>query len=846
MRRIATMLLALSLVVADVRQLNAQVEAPATPGAVEIDNSVPASQDTDAEANESEGPVPNDRSDETDTGTLGKSGKEAPVGFRQEIAGKWILDSVDVKGETFGGKSPPPEDPSASPAVQAGKQKALDALRVYAVAIFDHDRLTFGTSWDELADPWSYSLEEEADPRRIVLSTGGETINGLIWQGGDGMVLLLPVGGGDFPKDFETDDNDNLLLRYGRDETDPQWLKREAARFHDQAAKLESEGTHVEHKQYAVFLRERAASLEREADVREQYIQTMEQVKELKRAEKHQSAKKRGRDADLLRCQAEQIAAEREDAWFQRSHEQQRRDKLNQLNVRAASLRSEGRFSEAEAVDAEIRDMLRERDPELQRANDLKRRASQAQLDGKHEDAELFLREANRLLENVKQRWGSPGSAPEPQPRSRDLADSAKDSGIRSLPPSRSGRQTAFKQHETRARQLAQAYSDRLLDSDRQHPDARKLKADLRKAVAAAFEARQQRQRAELAKLRERFTRIQQLIENRERIKDRIIDHRVAELLNPALRWNGPTQTVDDRQYEVDGIVTAVDNGLVDISVGHDDGIRKGMTADVFRDRSYVGRIAIVKAEPDRSVARIEMESQRGPIRIRDRVLARLDSRGAANETGSLGAPSAVYQGQAPHAITQIGGSTGHLDAPSGPQASAQVLIRDPQGATLNHQSEFDDAESDKRIPRRLRLTTGQTARVTLSNIPEYEGVKLTGSIELAPVTRPTQAFLEHNAIPMGITSEDIEQAISGKLVTKVIYLPNAENTEIALAGVESLVSVRLDPGVDPLQMAQRQGYTLAIFRLGNRSPDDAKDDETVEGEDQRRDDRRPARRISR
>jgi hypothetical protein len=93
------------------------------------------------------------------------------------------------------------------------------------------------------------------------------------------------------------------------------------------------------------------------------------------------------------------------------------------------------------------------------------------------------------------------------------------------------------------------------------------------------------------------------------------------------------------------------------------------------------------------------------------------------------------------------------------------------------------------------------------------------------------------------VTAIDIEQAISGELVTKVVYLPNADNAEIAIAGVESLVSVRLDPDVDPLQVAQRQGYTLAIFRLGNRSPEDTKGDEAGEDEDQKR---RSADRIGR
>ncbi|MCH7729520.1 MAG: hypothetical protein IH991_24045, partial [Planctomycetes bacterium] len=69
-----------------------------------------------------------------------------------------------------------------------------------------------------------------------------------------------------------------------------------------------------------------------------------------------------------------------------------------------------------------------------------------------------------------------------------------------------------------------------------------RVKQELRETVTRAFAARQQRQREELAKLQQRFERIHQLIETRERIKGKIIEHRVEELLNPALRWNASTQ----------------------------------------------------------------------------------------------------------------------------------------------------------------------------------------------------------------------------------------------------------------------------------------------------------------
>lgn len=69
------------------------------------------------------------------------------------------------------------------------------------------------------------------------------------------------------------------------------------------------------------------------------------------------------------------------------------------------------------------------------------------------------------------------------------------------------------------------------------------LRQRVRREVESAFEARQQLQRARLQQLRERLEHIEKSIAARERLKDRIIDHRVDELLNPNLRWdpNAPT-----------------------------------------------------------------------------------------------------------------------------------------------------------------------------------------------------------------------------------------------------------------------------------------------------------------
>ena len=89
--------------------------------------------------------------------------------------------------------------------------------------------------------------------------------------------------------------------------------------------------------------------------------------------------------------------------------------------------------------------------------------------------------------------------------------------------------------------------------------------------------------------------------------------------------------------------------------------------------------------------------------------------------------------------------------------------------------------------------------------------------MEVGPALPRTEAFLAHNAIPVQFTPEDFDQVLTGNFVTKVIYLPDPEFQELALAGVETLVSTRLDPGVDPIVEADRRGAILAIVRLGNK-----------------------------
>ena len=122
--------------------------------------------------------------------------------------------------------------------------------------------------------------------------------------------------------------------------------------------------------------------------------------------------------------------------------------------------------------------------------------------------------------------------------------------------------------------------------------------------------------------------------------------------------------------------------------------------------------------------------------------------------------------------------------------------------------------------PGRQNVTQGAIYRFKLTNIPGRPGTELYPSLEIGPKTPRTEAYLAHNAIPVGFTEQDFDQIQSGNYVTKVIYLPDPEFQTGLDGGIDTLVSSRLNPGVDPIVEADRRGAILCIIRVGNIDPE--------------------------
>ncbi len=150
---------------------------------------------------------------------------------------------------------------------------------------------------------------------------------------------------------------------------------------------------------------------------------------------------------------------------------------------------------------------------------------------------------------------------------------------------------------------------------------------------------------------------------------------------------------------------------------------------------------------------------------------------------------------------------------------ASQFAFSEPVGMTVRWSVSMEGAFDSEPlvVPGRQDFSQGAIYRLKLTNVPGRAGVELYPTLEVGPTTPRTDAYLAHNAVPLQLTDEDIEQVMSGNFVTKVIYLPDPEHQALALAGVETLVSTRLDPGVDPIVEADRRGAILAILRIGNK-----------------------------
>jgi hypothetical protein len=147
------------------------------------------------------------------------------------------------------------------------------------------------------------------------------------------------------------------------------------------------------------------------------------------------------------------------------------------------------------------------------------------------------------------------------------------------------------------------------------------------------------------------------------------------------------------------------------------------------------------------------------------------------------------------------------------------VEIKAPAGTSISlaAANQFDAPQA---APRRAGFLIGAVYRCRVTNIPRAEGLEIFPTIEVidrlyAPVEQQARF-----AIPVELTQEDLELALSGRFVTRVIYLENPRSAVPVRSDVTGQSWFDVGPGRDPLAVADGLGRPVAILRMGGRLPD--------------------------
>ena len=147
------------------------------------------------------------------------------------------------------------------------------------------------------------------------------------------------------------------------------------------------------------------------------------------------------------------------------------------------------------------------------------------------------------------------------------------------------------------------------------------------------------------------------------------------------------------------------------------------------------------------------------------------------------------------------------------------VRIRAPAGAriALAMEGSFQDTASNEAL---AGMQIGPVYRLKVTEIQNYPGQEVFPTVEVIDRLYPPPGLGLRYPIPIELTQDELELAVNGAFVTRVIYV---EDPHQALAVErkpgEEQPWFEARQGDDPLAVADGLGRPVAILRLGGRVP---------------------------
>jgi hypothetical protein len=146
------------------------------------------------------------------------------------------------------------------------------------------------------------------------------------------------------------------------------------------------------------------------------------------------------------------------------------------------------------------------------------------------------------------------------------------------------------------------------------------------------------------------------------------------------------------------------------------------------------------------------------------------------------------------------------------------VEIKGPAGVgiSLVEAGQFTDPHETRAL---VGMLIGHVYQLKVTNIPLNEGAEVFPTIELLDRLCPPAGQELRFPIPIELTLEELDLAVSGRYITRVIYLEDPRTALGVRQDPDTQRYYEVDQAVDPLEVADRIGRPMAILRMGSRVP---------------------------
>jgi hypothetical protein len=146
------------------------------------------------------------------------------------------------------------------------------------------------------------------------------------------------------------------------------------------------------------------------------------------------------------------------------------------------------------------------------------------------------------------------------------------------------------------------------------------------------------------------------------------------------------------------------------------------------------------------------------------------------------------------------------------------VEIRAPKGAliSLAEEGRFTEAQP---APLKAGLLVGHVYRIAVVNVPGHEGAIAYPTIEVINRLYTPRGQEARFPILLDLTQEDLNLALGGKFVTRIVYLETPDRALPAKLPQDQQEWFEVPKGANPLAVADVLGRPMSIVRLGGRVP---------------------------